>query len=260
MKKILTVLLASSLSLTMLTAMAACNQGKPADQVSNPFDSNTSSASSLVDPSSSVTPVGDNSAASAVSAVSAVSDTSAVAEPSAQTPVSEPDVSLTESSVPVSTSESSVVVLPSTSPTDDDSDEPSDDSSDEESWDVQNSIVPKGSVNPAYAGTYSMKTDFTDDELRAMYGSSMGTEITDEMLQMLKNSLSMMKMTIVLNADGSASADMSAMGENSSFSGGTWSAEGTDVYITIEGSTGQFTFNNGTLTSPEMQGMVLVRQ
>ena len=253
MKKILTVLLASSLSLTMLTAMAACNQGKPADQVSNPFDSNTSSASSLVDPSSSVTPVGD-------SAVSAVSDTSAVAEPSAQTPVSEPDVSLTESSVPVSTSESSVVVLPSTSPTDDDSDEPSDDSSDEESWDVQNSIVPKGSVNPAYAGTYTMKTDFTDDELRAMYGSSMGTEITDEMLQMLRNSLSMMKMTIVLNADGSASADMSAMGENSSFSGGTWSAEGTDVYITIEGSTGQFTFNNGTLTSPEMQGMVLVRQ
>ena len=257
MKKILTVLLASSLSLTMLTAMAACNQGKPADQVSNPFDSNTSSASSLVDPSSSVTPVGDNSAASAVSAVS---DTSAVAEPSAQTSVSEPDVSLTESSVPVSTSESSVVVLPSTSPTDDDSDEPSDDSSDEESWDVQNSIVPKGSVNPAYAGTYSIKTDFTDDELRAMYGPSMGTEITDEMLQMLRNSLSMMKMTIVLNADGSASADMSAMGENSSFSGGTWSAEGTDVYITIAGSTGQFTFNNGTLTSPEMEGMVLVRQ
>ncbi len=253
MKKILTILLAASLSGAMLIGMTACNNGGNSD--------GTSGNNSVVNPFAQFASTPDGGASSTVSQTTDVA--SNVTTPSQPSEVSFPTSTVSvpaESSI--NTQPSTVSVPVSSDPWDDDS-EPWDDDSDpwddsEPSFEIS-SVTPKGQVNPAYAGHYTMKIDFDKIDW-SQYGITevSGVDI-QQYIEQYKSYFEMIEMEMTLNADGTASASANAMGQSSSTDDGSWTADGTTVYITLSGSTAAFVYNNGVLTGGDTPYMYFVK-
>ena len=239
MKKILTILLAASLSGAMLIGMTACNNGGNSD--------GTSGNNSVVNPFAQFASTPDGGASSTVSQTTDVA--SNVITPSQPSEVSFPTSTV---SVPA---ESSINTQPSTVSVPVSSD-PWDDS--EPSFEIS-SVTPKGQVNPAYAGHYTMKIDFDKIDW-SQYGITevSGVDI-QQYIEQYKSYFEMIEMEMTLKPDGSVSASANAMGQSSSTDDGSWTADGTTVYITLSGSTAAFVYNNGVLTGGDTPYMYFVK-
>jgi|GEM_PF-6910666 hypothetical protein len=248
MKKMTTIILAAGLAGAMLFATAACSNsgGNTAgsSDVRNPFLS-FSSGSGQTDnsadrgtfsavPSESVTPLNPDEP----EPIPSLPDESFVIEPSV-------------SSYNIPYDDDSDIW------DDDDSDLPvdSDGGDDDFSIPEYSMVTPKGTVNPAYAGKYILDLQLTDDELKEMYGAELDTS-TLELIKSMKN----MSMTVELKTDGSAVGSASMMGESSTSGSGSWSAEGTKVYITLDGVTVEFDYDNGVLTEAQTKQIKFIRQ
>lgn len=260
MKKIMTLLLAAALSGMMLVGMTACNNNGGGDQ-------NASGGNSVVNP---FLPISDAASTATESTPASVASDNTTETPSTVVPTPESSVVVVEpSTVQPSVVQPSTTPVPTESdilddsePWDDDSDilddsEPWDD--DSEPWDDDSdpweysTITPTGTVNPAYAGTYTMKMDLSQIEASL----SQISEMSD--FESYRAMLEMVTMTVTLTADGKASATTEAFGESSSADGGSWVADGTTVYVTIEGSTAAFTFDNGKLMMDDTPCVYLER-
>lgn len=116
----------------------------------------------------------------------------------------------------------------------------------------ESSIEPHGTVNPEYAGFYKFQMTLED----------FGFETSDldaSTIEELQHSIDSMKMDLQLNPDGTAAVDMANEDEDPEHGEGTWLADGTTVFVTIDGATEQFTYNNGVLINEDM-GIQLTRQ
>ena len=235
MKKIMTILLAAALSGTMLVGLTACSN--------NNNQNGTSNAQSA----STVNPFADLSSAPAASEQSSTAGDNTDAE----TPSQESSLPADESSTapqPSDVTQPSVSV--SIAPASDISDTSKVSDGGQSSFQISN-ITPQGTVNPAYAGNYVLKMDW-DAINPADYGVSS--------LEEYKAYFDMISMNMTLNADGTASSSASMMGQSSSSDNGSWLADGTTVYVTIEGSTAEFTYDNGKLINNQQKGMYLDKQ
>lgn len=247
MKKIMTLLLAAALSGMMLVGMTACNNNGGGDQ-------NASGGNSVVNP---FLPISDAASTATESTPASVASDNTTETPSTVVPTPESSVVVVEpSTVQPSVVQPSTTPVPTESdilddsePWDDDS-EPWDDDSDP--WEYS-TVTPTGTVNPAYAGTYTMKMDLSQIEASLTEMSEMSD------FESYRAMLEMVTMTVTLTADGKASATTEAFGESSSADGGSWVADGTTVYVTIEGSTAAFTFDNGKLMMDDTPYVYLER-
>lgn len=221
MKKITTVLVAVSASLTLL-AMTACSNGG---------NGTTESAASTV----------SGGGIGLFNNVPSVSQTTSL--PAASVPVaSVPVASVPASSVPsASEPPASAPSLPPVQQGSGDWDESDWDESDwdesdwdESDWDVS-PATPKGKANPAYAGTYYIKVS---PEYQKQIDA-----LSDEQKAIIQQVL---QSTLILGADGSVT--ISSMGQNAT--GSWWDNGNGTITLSAEGSEMTYTYQNGMIYDP----------
>lgn len=211
MKKITTVLVAVSASLTLL-AMTACSNGG---------NGTTESAASTV----------SGGGIGLFNNVPSVSQTTSL--PAASVPAA----SVPSASEPPASAPSLPPVQQSSGDWDEsDWDESDWDESDwdESDWD-ESQPNPKGKANPAYAGTYYIKVS---PEYQKQIDA-----LSDEQKAIIQQVL---QSTLILGADGSVT--ISSMGQNAT--GSWWDNGNGTITLSAEGSEMTYTYQNGMIYDP----------
>ena len=103
-----------------------------------------------------------------------------------------------------------------------------------------------GTVNEEYAGTYIYRRVFDASTLDP------DTSFSSEQIENMKKKAENIYMKLQLNADGTASVKGGSDNESVIVEGntvsGTWTSDGSEVYVKFDGYTTKYIYDNGTLT------------
>ena len=104
--------------------------------------------------------------------------------------------------------------------------------------------APQGTVNASYAGTYKARMTFaslgiTDEDLAELEASE---------LAQMQQELDDLSFTIVLNANGTAVVDYHSADDSGDSQDGTWIANDSSIYVTVDGDTQEFEYSASAKT------------